>query len=168
MPSKPPRTCRCRTVRSISCSPAQAMHWYDLDRFYEQVRRVLRPGDILAAIGYAWQYVDPEIDAAVDETLLQPMRDHWAPNNALLWDGYRTIPFPGAEVRVGAPAIHLYWSLAEFLDYVRTWSAARSLIAAEEEEPLNRARLRLEIAWGDPERRRHVVMPMQVRVSRLD
>lgn len=147
---------------------AQAMHWYDLERFYDQVRRVLRPGGILAAIGYAWQYVDPEIDAAIDETLLRPMRDRWAPNNALLWDGYRSIPFPGTEVRVGAPAIHLHWSLPEFLDYVRTWSASRSLIAAEGQAPFDRARRRLETVWGDPEGRRHVVMPMQVRVSRLD
>lgn len=146
---------------------AQAMHWYDLDRFYAQVERVLRPGGILAAIGYAWFYVDSGIDAVIEKTLLRPMRPYWAPNNALLWDGYRGIDFPGEEIRVGQPAIHLEWSLPEFWDYFLTWSATRAVQAEQGEEALLDAQEALVLAWGDPVRRRHVVMPMQVRVARL-
>jgi SAM-dependent methyltransferase len=146
---------------------AQAMHWYDLDLFYRQVERVLRPGGILAAIGYAWFYVDAGIDAAIEQALLGPMRRYWAANNALLWDGYRSIPFPGEEIRIGQPAIHLDWSLDELFDYVLTWSATRALEADEGEEPLRRARAAIAEAWGDPCGKRHVVMPMQVRVARI-
>lgn len=146
---------------------AQAMHWFDLERFYGEAARVLRPGGILAAIGYAWFYVDPAVDAAVEQALLAPLRPFWAPNNAILWDGYRGIAFPGEEIRIGQPAIHLDWSLGDFMDYVRTWSAVRALEAAEGEGALREARARVAEAWGDPEAKRHVVMPMQVRVSRL-
>jgi SAM-dependent methyltransferase len=146
---------------------AQAMHWYDLDLFYRQVERVLRPGGILAAIGYAWLYVDAGIDAAIERALLGPIRPYWAPNNALLWDGYRSIPFPGEEIRIGQPAIHLDWSLEELMDYVLTWSAARAFEADRGDEPLRRARTSIAEAWGDPEQRRHVVMPMQLRVARI-
>lgn len=146
---------------------AQAMHWYDLDRFYRQVERVLRPGGILAAVGYAWFYVDSAIDAAIEQALLRPMRPFWAPNNALLWDGYRSIPFPGEEIRIGQPAIHLDWSLDELMDYVLTWSATRALEEEQGDEPLRRARATLAQAWGDPGRKRHVVMPIQVRVARI-
>ena len=146
---------------------AQSLHWYDLGLFYEQVLRISRPGAILAAIGYAWQYISPEIDAIIEETLLQRMGSYWAPNNQLLWDNYRSIPFPGTDVRVSVPAIHLDWSLPELLDYVLTWSAARRLIAEQGSEPIRVARNRLEAVWGDPARPRHIVMPMQVRVSRI-
>jgi SAM-dependent methyltransferase len=146
---------------------AQAMHWYDLDLFYRQAERVLRPGGILAAIGYAWFYVDAGIDAAIEQALLRPMRSYWAANNELLWDGYRSIPFPGEEIRIGQPAIHLDWSLDELMDYVLTWSATRLLEAEQGGEPLRRARAALAEAWGDPARKRHVVMPMQVRVARI-
>ena len=147
---------------------AQAMHWYDLDRFYAQVRRVLRPGGLLAAIGYAWFHIDPEIDAAIEESLLEPMRDHWSPRNSLLWDGYRGIPFPGSEIRMSPVAIHLDWSLPELMDYVLTWSATRSFLAEQGEGPLIAARRTLERLWGDPERPRHVVMTTHVRAARLD
>jgi SAM-dependent methyltransferase len=146
---------------------AQAMHWYDLDRFYRQVERVLRPSGIFAAIGYAWFYVDAAVDAAIERALLGPMRPYWAANNALLWDGYRTIPFPGEEIRVAQPAIHLDWSLEELMAYVLTWSATRTLEANEGKEPLRRARASLAAAWGDPAAKRHLVMPMQVRVARI-
>ena len=146
---------------------AQAMHWFDLDRFYAQVRRVLRPGGLLAAIGYAWLYIDARLDAAIEETLLEPMRSLWSPRNSLLWDGYRGIPFPGTEIRIGPSAIHLHWSLAELMDYVLTWSATRSWIAQAGEEPLIAARAKLEAVWGHPEQRRHVVMPVQARVARI-
>jgi SAM-dependent methyltransferase len=146
---------------------AQAMHWYDLDLFYRQAERVLRPGGILAAIGYAWFYVDAAIDAVIERALLGPMRPYWAANNALLWDGYRFIPFPGEEIRVGQPAIHLDWSLDELFDYVLTWSATRAFEAQAGEGRLRRARDALAEAWGDPGRKRHVVMPMQVRVARI-
>lgn len=146
---------------------AQAMHWFDLERFYAEAARVLRPGGILAAIGYAWFYVDEAVDRAVEEALLGPLRVWWAPENAILWDGYRGIAFPGEEIRIGQPAIHLDWSLAELMDYVRTWSAVRAFENAEGQAKLPEARARLAEAWGDPERKRHVVMPMQVRVARL-
>ncbi|CAA9542250.1 MAG: diguanylate cyclase/phosphodiesterase (GGDEF & EAL domains) with PAS/PAC sensor(s) [uncultured Sphingosinicella sp.] len=146
---------------------AQAMHWYNLERFYAQVQRVLRPGGILAAIGYAWFYIDPEVDAAVEEALLRPMRPYWAPNNAILWDAYRSIAFPGEEVRIGQPAIHLRWSLDQMLAYVRTWSAAAKFRASEGEAQFEAALASVREAWGEPGRERSVVMPMQVRVSRL-
>jgi SAM-dependent methyltransferase len=147
---------------------AQAMHWFDLDRFYAQVQRVLKPGGILAAIGYSWFYIDEEVDAAVEAALLRPMRPFWAANNSILWDGYRGIPFPGEDIRVGLPAIHLRWSVDQVLGYVRTWSAAAKFRASEGEERFEAALASVRGAWGEPGRERQVVMPMQVRVSRLE
>ncbi len=146
---------------------AQAMHWFDLPRFYAQVKRVLKPGGVFAAIGYAWFYIDPQVDEAVEAALLRPMLPHWAANNAILWDGYRGIPFPGEDIRVPQPAIHLRWSADELIDYVRTWSAAAKYRAAEGEAKFEAALMQVREAWGDPGRERSVVMPMQVRVARL-
>jgi SAM-dependent methyltransferase len=144
---------------------AQAMHWYDLDLFYAEAARVLRPGGILAAIGYSWFFVGEAIDNAVREALLRPLQPYWAPQNRILWDQYRGIPFPGEECRVGPHALHLSWSLDELLDYVRSWSAARSLVAAQGEGWLDKARAELASLWG--EGRRAVVMPMAARAARL-
>lgn len=144
---------------------AQALHWFDLDLFYAQVRRVLKPNGVLAAIGYDWMYVDPAIDAAINDCLMPLLAPYWAPENALLWAGYRSIPFPGEEVRLGAFAIYRDWSFADVSAYMSSWSAARAFSAAGGESQLEAVFGDLERLWGEDERR--LVMPLHVRVARL-
>src|SRR5690349_21022516 len=42
---------------------AQALHWFDLDRFYLEARRVLKPNGALAASAYLCAQIDPAVDA---------------------------------------------------------------------------------------------------------
>lgn len=144
---------------------AQALHWFDLNAFYAQVRRVLKPGGVLAAIGYDWMYVDPGVDGVIGTQLMPLLAPHWAEQNALLWDGYRSIPFPGEDVRVGPFAIYLDWSFDEVRDYLLSWSAVRAAQAAGASAPIDAVLERLASSWGYG--RRRVVMPLFVRVSRL-
>jgi ubiquinone/menaquinone biosynthesis C-methylase UbiE len=44
---------------------AQALHWFDLDRFYAEARRVLKPNGVLAASAYKFFRITPEIDQLV-------------------------------------------------------------------------------------------------------
>ncbi|MGH8132330.1 MAG: SAM-dependent methyltransferase, partial [Steroidobacteraceae bacterium] len=60
--------------------------------------------------------------------LLQPIAGHWAPNNKLLWDGYRTIEFPLRELPAPHIAIHVKWSLEQLFGYYLTWSATRAYL----------------------------------------
>jgi SAM-dependent methyltransferase len=144
---------------------AQSLHWFDLDRFYAEAARVLKPGGILAAAGYDWMYVSPEIDRAINERLMPPLAPYWAPQNALLWAGYRSIPFPGEEIRVGAFAIYLDWSFADVRAYVASWSAVRALIEAEGEGAVLEGLEAVKALWGSG--RRRVVMPLHLRIARL-
>lgn len=141
---------------------AQALHWFDLDAFYREVRRVLRPGGLLAATGYGWFYVDPVTDEIVGRTLIKPIEGLWAAANWLLIDSYRTIPFPGEELRLMPSAVHLHWSRRQLEDYVRSWSAVRRWDSAS----LQMAFDEIAAAWPDNEAR-HVVMPMISRAARL-
>jgi SAM-dependent methyltransferase len=144
---------------------AQALHWFELDAFYAQVRRVLKPGGVLAAIGYDWMYVEPAVDGLINHRLMPLLEPHWAPQNRLLWAGYRSIPFPGDEVRLGAFAIYLDWSFAEVSAYISSWSAVRTFKAAGGDAQLAAALHQLEQLWGEGVRR--VVMPLFIRAARL-
>ncbi|MFQ5631766.1 MAG: class I SAM-dependent methyltransferase, partial [bacterium] len=44
---------------------AQALHWFDFEEFYAEVRRVLRPEGVLAIWHYNRAAISPEIDAIV-------------------------------------------------------------------------------------------------------
>jgi len=41
---------------------AQALHWFDLDAFWPELRRVLKPAGIFVAWGYSWFRIDQKID----------------------------------------------------------------------------------------------------------
>src|SRR5262249_31727456 len=42
---------------------AQAVHWFDLDKFYAEGTRVLRPGGFIAV----WCYRRPRVDSRIDQ-----------------------------------------------------------------------------------------------------
>ena len=44
---------------------AQALHWFDLPRFWDEARRVLRADGVVAAWCYGLATVDPAVDDAV-------------------------------------------------------------------------------------------------------
>lgn len=148
-------------------SVAQALHWFDLARFYQEVWRVLRPGGLIAVYGYSWFYLTPELDELTNRWLLEPVESYWSPNNQLLWNGYLTIPFPFELLAAPALALHLAWNFDELFSYYLTWSSVRRKQAKEGDRFVTAARQEFAVAWGNPQQRRHVVMPLAVRLGRL-
>ncbi len=148
-------------------SVAQALHWFDRDQFFHEVRRVGRPGALVAVYGYSWFYLTPTIDDLTNRWLLQPVESYWSSNNRLLWDGYRTIAFPFEEVTAPRLAIHLAWTLDQLFDYYLTWSAPRRKIDTEGNKFVSEARSAFASSWGEPTQARHVVMPLTFRFGRL-
>lgn len=123
---------------------------------------MLRPGGLLAAIGYGWFFVDPVVDEIIGRTILKPLEPEWAPGNWLLAEGYRTIAFPGEEVRLTPCAVHLGWSREQLEAYIGSWSAVQRWEAGL----LRAAFVELAAAWPDDEAR-HVFMPVIARAARL-
>jgi SAM-dependent methyltransferase len=104
---------------------AQALHWFDLPRFWAEVRRVARPGALFCAWGYAWFRYGEEVEAALVDPVKALVEPYWAANNRILWDGYRNADIAFPFERIAAPAFELALetSAAGIAAYVRTWSA---------------------------------------------
>src|SRR5207248_5729715 len=95
----------------------QALHWFDHDRFYADVRRVCRPGGLLAATCYYEPSVSPEVDPVLRrwEDFIRP---YWTPERVWVDAGYRTIPFPFPEpLPVPPMEVTAACDLARFLGY---------------------------------------------------
>ncbi|MBI5783787.1 MAG: class I SAM-dependent methyltransferase [Gammaproteobacteria bacterium] len=145
---------------------AQALHWFDLPRFYAEVRRVLKPKGVLAA----WCYGLSEIGAGVDEIVRryydETVGPFWPPERVLIEERYRTIPFPFTELK--PPVFHTQadWNLDGYLGYLGTWSATQRYRKQQGSDPLIPLRAELEKVWGDARVARTIKWPIHMRIGR--
>ncbi|MGN2245209.1 class I SAM-dependent methyltransferase [Frateuria sp. GZRR35] len=148
-------------------SVSQALHWFDLDAFHAEVRRVARPGALLAVSGYGNCSVDRAVDAIEWKLYSDTLGGDWPPERALVDEGYRGLPFPFEPVATPSFAMQARWNLAKFLAYLRSWSATQRYLERTGVDPVEAAAPALAEAWGQPDRVRTVRWPFFTRVSRL-
>lgn len=146
---------------------AQAVHWFDLDRFYAEAGRLLRPHGLIALLGYGALRLDADaIEAAVQHYYHDVVGPYWPPERRLVEEGYRSLAFPFEELTPPAFEMTQNWTLAQLLGYLGTWSATRRYQQATGEDPRLALRARLAPLWGDPEQARWVSWPLALRVGR--
>ncbi len=146
---------------------AQALHWLDLERFYAEVRRVLRPGGVLAAWCYGLARITPDVDAVVYELYEDCLGPFWPPQRRLVEAGYAGLPFPFSRLEVPPLVMETCWTLDDLTGYLGTWSAVQRYRQARGVDPVVRYLPRLRAAWG-PARERTVQWPLAVLAGRED
>jgi SAM-dependent methyltransferase len=145
---------------------AQAFHWYDFDRFFAEVERVLAPGGAVAVWTYNLARVDPAVDAQIDRLAHGIAAPYWPPERRWVDEEYRTIPFPFDEVVI-PPFFHEeQWDLGRLVSYLHTWSATARFIQEKGTDPVDEIWDDLAAAWGEPERVRTVTWPLFLRAGR--
>jgi ubiquinone/menaquinone biosynthesis C-methylase UbiE len=146
---------------------ASAFHWLDFPRFYAEVRRVAKPGGILACWGYKLPSVTPEVDAVLERLDAGVLRDFWLPETRLAVESYRTIQFPFDEM--DAPPFRMIqeWNLDHFMGFLGTWSASIRYREQTKRDPIDKMRKELVGAWGVPGHARQVSWDLFMRVGRI-
>ena len=145
---------------------AQALHWFDTDRFYAEARRVLVPGGAIVV----WGYGDPVIDHSPVNAVVQrynrgTVEDFWQPERQILLDGYSTIDFPFDEVLAPPFELEAYWTLDELLGLLRTWSATASYAAHIGRDPIVDVERALTPVWEKREERHRIAWPLFIRAG---
>lgn len=146
---------------------AQAAHWFDLPRFYAEVRRIAGPDAILALISYGVLRLDGVLGERFEQFYWREIGPYWPAERKLVDSGYATLDFPFGELPGPEITIRLEWNLEEFLGYVCTWSAVRSAREAGCEDLLQGFAADLAERWGDPLARRLVSWPINMRIGRV-
>jgi SAM-dependent methyltransferase len=144
---------------------ATAVHWFDFDRFYAEVERVLAPGGAIAVWAYNLARISPEMDPITDRLSYQIVRSWWPPERRWVDEEYRTLPFPFAEVEVPQLWIEERWDLEHYLLYIGTWSATNRYLQEKGSDPRDLVREEMERAWGDPNEERLVRWPIMMRAG---
>lgn len=127
---------------------AQAIHWFDFDRFYAECRRVLMPGGVLAAWTYTVFRAGGEIDEVVDRFYEGTVGPYWPPEREYVQQAYRTIPFPWQEITPPPFRLQTEWTLEQVLGYFASWSSVQQYRAAHGgRDPLPAVERELASVW---------------------
>jgi SAM-dependent methyltransferase len=146
---------------------AQALHWFDLKRFWPEVRRVCRPRAAFVAWAYGYVRVEPRIDAVVMDFYENVVGPYWPPERSAVEEGYTSIVIPFTPIALPAGMeLAVEWSVGALRAYIESWSATQRFIAARGRQAVHEFGARLEQAWGDvPERR--VSWTLSIRAARV-
>ena len=144
---------------------AQAAHWFDRPKFYAEVKRVLRPGGVVALWTYGLSVIAPEIDAVVERFYRGPIGPYWPPERHHPETGYRELDFTFEELPFPPAAMELVWTLGEYMAYLRSWSAVARFAKANGFDPVVALEAELAPLWND--RARKIAWPLSGRLGRI-
>ena len=145
---------------------AQAAHWFDLDKFYTEVERIIRPNGILALICYGVPELEGIIGKRFDKFYWEDIYHFWPKGRKHVERGYYDLDFPFKEFALNPLAIERAWNRDQFLNYIDTWSAKRK---AEEVGDLALFQAYAEeLASTWPDDQTHTIRwPIATRITRI-
>ncbi len=148
----------------------QALHWFELEKFFAEVKRVLVPQGIIAVIGYNTAItgitaVDDVYKAFCFDYLWQ--KQCWAMSRKSLNDNYQTIDFPFEEIQPPQFFIEMQWNYQDYLSYLNTWSAVKIYSEKYNQNPVETYVMpKIESKWPDKQKAITVKFPMVLRVGK--
>lgn len=165
----------CEAAESMSAAPdsidliaaAQSAHWFDLQGFYREARRIAVADAVVALISYGVMDLEGAINACFKRFYWSQVHEFWPTQRHHVESGYAEIEFPFTEVTIAPSCIEREWNLQQLLGYVRTWTATRraqksgaaKLVTAFEDD--------MSRLWGDAQQTRRVRWPIAVRAGRV-
>ncbi len=142
---------------------AQAIHWFDFSQFYKEVNRTLKPGGIIAVIGYGLIKSNEQTNDLINHFFYRNIvGPYWDPERGYLDDGYRSIQFPFEEIQTPDLEMEFSWDFEHLMGYLKTWSAVKHFQNKNAYDPVDVISEDLRTAFGE---RRLVIFPLFLRLG---
>lgn len=141
-----------------------ALHWFDFDSFYPELKRVMKPNGIFAAWCYNSAQVFPAVDAHVDR-LYAKVHPVWPKERVYVDENYQTIPFPLREIAAPSFVLQAHWGFTEYFGYLNTWSGVKTFLQMHGKNALDDCWQKMSSAWGHPKEKRCVEWNLHLRVG---
>lgn len=154
--------------RSVSLvTVSQALHWFDVEKFYGEVRRVAAAGAIIAVWMYGVFESDPDTDAIISKYYHETLNGYWDAGRDHIDEGYARIPFPFNVIPVPPLSIKVKWTLSELMGYLATWSAYQTFLKQNGFNPLQEVGNEIEKRWPLNEAR-EIRFPLMIWAGRVN
>jgi SAM-dependent methyltransferase len=144
-----------------------AVHWFDFEAFYQEVRRVSRPAGILAVWTYFFPIIDPKIDRWVEGFYWETLSGYWPERIHYLEERYETLPFPFEEIQPPEFQMEAVWSLDNLVGFLASWSGVRKLVQAGGESAFDEPVQELERIWKKGAKKREIRWPLHFRIGKV-
>jgi SAM-dependent methyltransferase len=145
---------------------AQAIHWFEFEPFFDEVRRILKTNGIIAIVAYQFLNIDSDIDEVLARFYYETIYEYWPPERSHIENSYRDIPFPFDELASPHFEMTAEWTLDELIGYLGTWSAVRRYHQQTGTDPVDTLRDQLVPLWGGKEQKKLVSWALKLRIGR--
>ncbi len=146
---------------------AQAIHWFDFDSFYKEVRRTLKSHGMIAVMGYGLLRTDDAVDQIIDHFYTQIIGPYWDKERVYIDEMYKTIPFPFEEIKTPIFYNTVEWALTELIGYLNTWSAVKLYEKKEKSNPVSLIEKDLKKIWGTEGHKKSITFPILLKVGKV-
>ncbi len=143
---------------------AQAIHWFDFDRFYAEVKRTLKPDGIIAILGYSLFRSNPETNKIIDHFYYDVIGSSWDEERKYLDDAYKSIPFPFQEIATPEVNFKEEWEFERLIGYLKTWSAVKHFSDKHGFNPVDDIFEELRESFGD---KNSIEFPIIFKIGKL-
>jgi SAM-dependent methyltransferase len=130
---------------------AQALHWFNVDLFYEEARRVAKKDAVIALWGYGHITINDQIDPLLRHFYSNVVGKYWDDARRHVETEYNELTFPFDEIQSPRFYIEQEWTMLHLVGYLESWSATQKFIRETNINPLHNLEPELKRCWGDAE-----------------
>jgi len=146
---------------------AQALHWFDLRSFWQEVRRVGKYNGLIAVWSYGvFEIGNLEVKNVCNKFYDETVGPYWPPERKIVEAGYGSLDFPFQEIQSPSYKIEVSWNLDQLIGYFSSWSATTRYKVATGNDPLPALREQLAAYLGHERVDLH--WPISLRVGRIN
>lgn len=146
---------------------AQAVHWFDFEAFYSEVKRTAKNNALLVVMGYGKLSITPELDLVLDKLYYTVLGEYWDRERKYIDENYQTIPFPFEELPAPDFQNTYTWSFKHLIGYLETWSAVKHYRRQHAKNPIDLVYQELEVAWGKA-MHHEINFPLLLRIGKIE
>jgi len=145
---------------------AQALHWFQFDDFYMEVKRVAKPDALFAAWTYSLLRISKEIDPLIVAHHFNTLGEYWDAERKYVDEEYRNIPFPFTKIDTPVFYIEYEWTTEELKGYLNTWSGLQKFIAVKQYNPVDGLMIDIKSLWKQEKMKIH--FPVHLLMGRIE
>jgi len=146
---------------------AQALHWFDFELFFKEVKRVAKANGVLAVWCYELHQITPAVDAVVQHYYQDIVGSYWPAERRHIEQAYADIEFPFTPIKAPKCIMSKQWTFKHLYGYLGTWSATQKYMAEHNEDPRTLILDQLKAAWGADDTLT-VTWPITIKTFRIN